>query len=256
MVSPAKAFPEGMQPLGKKVFSFACHPGLSCFTTCCRNVDMFLYPYDIIRLKRHLGISSTEFLGRYANIVSGQNPYFPALMMKMREDSERGCPFLGNEGCTVYENRPSACRMYPLERGVDRSPNRGRPEEFYFLTGHPYCKGHGERKEWQVKEWLRDQGLLYFNLMDDLWAEMDSLFRSNPFEGEGVAGPKAQLAFMICYNLDGFREYVEKHELLDQFRLEGSRKRDILQQDEELLKFGYDWLKFILTGAPTLRRRK
>jgi len=256
MISAPKEFPEGMHPLGKKSFCFSCHAGVSCFTSCCRNVDMFLYPYDILRLKRKLGISSGDFLRLYVNIGAGQNPYIPALMMRMEEDTGKSCPFLGEEGCLVYEDRPSACRMYPLERGVDRSPTRGRPEDFYFLTNHPYCKGHAEDKEWTVKEWLRDQQLLYYNLMDDLWATMDTLFRSNPFEGEGVAGPKAQLAFMVCYNIDAFREYVGKHGLLEKFRLEGSRRKDILRQDEELLKFGYDWLQFVLGGLPTLRPRK
>jgi len=256
MISDPKEFPEGMHPIGNKPFHFSCHPGVSCYTRCCRNVDMFLYPYDILRLKRKLGISSGDFLRLYVNIVAGQNPYFPALMMRMEEDTGNSCPFLGEEGCLVYEDRPSACRMYPLERGVDRNPTRGRPEDFYFLTNHPYCKGHAEDKEWTVKEWLRDQQLLYYNLMDDLWAVMDTLFGSNPFEGEGVAGPKAQLAFMVCYNIDAFREYVEKHGLLEQFRLEGSRRKDILRQDEELLKFGYDWLQLVLGGKPTLRPKK
>ncbi len=127
------------------------------------------------------------------------------------------------------------------------------PEEFYFLTNHPYCKGHQEQESWTTRDWLRNQGLLYYNLMDDLWAEIDTLFAGNPFEGEGVAGPRQQLAFMVCYNIDGFREYVAQHNLLDRFRLESGRKRDILAQDEELLKFGYDWLKFVLGGTSSLR---
>ena len=248
-----KEFPEGMEPLGRKSFSFRCHSGVSCYTRCCTNVDMYLYPYDIIRLKRQLGISSSEFLKQYSRLVQGQNPYFPALMMQMTEDAEKSCPFLAAAGCSVYDNRPASCRMYPLERAVDRTPQRGRPEEFYFVTRHPYCMGHKEDVSWSAKQWLRDQGLLYYNLMDDLWAEIDTLFASNPFEGEGVGGPRQQLAFMVCYNIDGFREYVSGHNLLDRFRLESGRKRDILAQDEELLKFGYEWLKFFLGATSTLR---
>jgi Fe-S-cluster containining protein len=256
MKSAAKQFPAGMEPLGTGSFTFACHPGMSCYTRCCRNVDMFLYPYDILLLKRHVKMHSAEFLQRHVVIVQGQNSYFPALMMKLTDDEGKRCPFLGENGCQAYENRPSSCRMYPLERAVDRSPDQGRPEEFYFLTNHPYCMGHRENKKWTVREWLRDQQLLYYNLMDDQWTEMDTLFASNPFAGEGVGGPKQQLAFMVCYNVDGFRQYIHQHQLLDRFKLEGSRKGDILRQDEELLKFGYDWLKFILAGIPTLRLRK
>lgn len=252
----AKQFPEGMVPLGTSVFRFACHSGVSCFTRCCRKLELFLYPYDILRLKKRLGIGSEEFLDTYAGVVQGANPYFPAVVMRMRDDADNTCPFLDPEkGCTVYEDRPSACRTYPLERAVDRNPERGAPQEYYFMTDHEYCKGHAEDKEWTVKEWLRDQQLIYYNAMDDLWAEMDTIFSQNPWRGEGVAGPKQLLAFMICYNLDRFRQYVNDHNLLKQFRLDKARKRAIDTDDEALLKFGYDWLKLLLTGQSTLLKK-
>lgn len=43
-------------------FRFDCHPGVSCFTRCCKDADMYLYPYDIIRMKNRFGISSDRFL--------------------------------------------------------------------------------------------------------------------------------------------------------------------------------------------------
>ena len=43
-------------------FEFRCHPGVSCFNLCCRNLNLFLNPYDVIRLKQNLGISSSEFI--------------------------------------------------------------------------------------------------------------------------------------------------------------------------------------------------
>jgi hypothetical protein len=52
-------------------FSFACHPGVSCFNCCCANINIFLSPYDVLRLKKRLGISSTEFLDRYAALPDG-----------------------------------------------------------------------------------------------------------------------------------------------------------------------------------------
>ncbi|MCB2181382.1 MAG: YkgJ family cysteine cluster protein [Desulfobulbaceae bacterium] len=252
--SQQKSFPEGMVPLGKSMFSFSCHPGVSCFMTCCRNVDMLLYPYDIIELKKSLGIRSDEFLEKYVQVVKGANPYFPSIMMKMSADN--ACPFLGDEGCTVYEHRPFSCRMYPLERGVDRTPQKGRAEEFYFLTNHEYCKGHGENEEWSVKEWLRNQKLLFHNAMADQWAEMDTLFAQNPWAGEGAAGPRQKLAFMVCYNIDGFRDYVKQHNLLADFKLPKNRIRSIETDDEALLSFGFDWLKLVLADMPTLKMRK
>ncbi len=251
-----KKFPEGMVPLGSSSFRFACHAGVSCYTQCCRKLDLFLYPYDVIRLKNRLAISSEAFLERYAGVVRGQNPFFPAVMLRMADNEEHTCPFLAEQGCTVYEDRPSACRTYPLERAVDRSPGRGGPQEFYFLTRHAYCKGHAEETEWTVKEWLRDQQIIYYNAMDDLWAEMDTLFGRNPWQGEGAGGPRQLLAFMACYNIDRFRQYVIDHNLLDRFRLEKSRRKLIERDDESLLKFGFDWLKLILFDIPTLKPKR
>jgi len=251
-VTLEKKFPEGMEPIGNATFRFACHPSVPCFTRCCRDLQLFIYPYDIICLKKKLGINSEEFLNRYCGVVQGANPFFPSIMLLMSENEEKTCPFLGDKGCTVYEVRPSACRTYPLERAVDRSPERGRPQEFYFMTHHPYCLGHNEQKEWTVKEWIRDQQLLYYNEMDTLWATMDSLFAKNPWQGEGAAGPRQLLAFMVCYNIDRFRQYVNDHNLLDRFRLDKSRRRLIETDDEALLQFGFDWLKYVLAGEQTL----
>src|SRR6056297_2305467 len=43
-------------------FAFSCYPGISCFNACCRDLNQFLMPYDIIRLKQDVGITSTRFL--------------------------------------------------------------------------------------------------------------------------------------------------------------------------------------------------
>lgn len=250
-INTDQVFPEGMVPLGNSVFQFDCHPGVSCFTRCCRNLELFLYPYDIIRLKKRLGIHSEDFLNKHVQVVRAQNPYFPAVQLRMLENEENTCPFLGASGCTVYEDRPSACRTYPLERAVARAAVGGRPNEYYFMTRHPYCLGHEEKREWTVKLWLRDQQIQYYNLMNDLWAEMDTLFAGNPWRGEGSAGPRQQLAFMVCYNLDRFRQYVSEHQLLTRFTLDKNRRRLIAKDDEELMRFGFDWLKFVLAWLPT-----
>ncbi|MDP2106621.1 MAG: YkgJ family cysteine cluster protein, partial [Desulfobulbaceae bacterium] len=151
-----KSFPEGMTPLGKTHFAFRCHPGVSCFTQCCRKLELFLYPYDIIRLKNNLGIDSETFLNTYAGVVAGSNLYFPSIILRMRDNEEHTCPFLGEGGvgCTVYPDRPSACRTYPLERAVDRSSRSGRPDEYYFMTNHDYCHGHEETQTQTVTDWL------------------------------------------------------------------------------------------------------
>ena len=255
MSNSEKKFPEGMVPLGQSEFQFACHPGVACFTFCCRNVDLILYPYDIICLKNALGIHSENCLRMYTIVETGDNPFFPTVKLKLTADDQKACPFLQENGCTVYNDRPSACRTYPLERAVDRSKSGGIATEYYFLTHHPYCLGHKEKKQWQVNSWVRNQRLVEYNVMNELWAEMDTVFRQNPWQGEGAAGEKQQLAFMVCYNIDGFRRFVEDNALLKQFKLDKDFKKRITREDNELLKFGWQWLKLVLTGKSYLVRR-
>ncbi len=252
----SKEFPEGMHPLGSEEFTFKCHPGVSCFTVCCKNVELDLYPYDIIRLKKRLAIDSETFMRAHTELKKGANPYFPTVILKLVSAGQvRQCPFLTEQGCTVYEDRPTACRTYPLERAVDRNVERGLPKEFYFLTNHDYCKGHFEAQQNSVKQWIRSQHLEQYNQMNDRWAEVDTLFSSNPWKGEGSGGPTQQLAFMVCYDIDRFKEFTKVQRLLDHYRLNREQKKRIAGDDTKLLKFGFEWLKDILGGRSELIKK-
>ncbi|MBV5316926.1 MAG: YkgJ family cysteine cluster protein [Desulfobulbaceae bacterium] len=238
--------------IDRKDFNFHCHSGVRCFLSCCRNVDMLLFPYDILRLKQKLKLQSSDFVHKYTMVCEGSHLHFPGLKLRLTEDTLPVCPFLAPHGCTVYEDRPSACRTYPLERGVEHV-GPGQPLKIhYFMTHHAYCMGHDEVRTYTLRQWERDQKLHDYNLFNDLWAELDAFFSTNPWAGEGKAGPYQQLAFMVCYNIDGFRAYVERHGLLNTFRLNKDERRRISNCDEQLLRFGFSWLEFILGGRKNL----
>jgi uncharacterized protein len=247
-----RLFPEGMVPLGDSCFNFHCHSNLQCFTLCCRNVDLILYPYDIIRLKRALHLDSATFLRKHTILVKGDNLYFPTLKLKLMEGETCACPFLVESGCSVYTDRPTACRTYPLERAVDRSQISGVSEDYYFMTNHSYCLGHSQSLSFSVKSWLRNQRLFEHNVMNDLWAAIDTIFASNPWKGEGAAGEMQQLAFLVCYNIDEFRKFVVDRQLLTKFQLQKEVRRRIHSDDAELLKFGFEWLKHIFKKPSAL----
>lgn len=252
MVSGSQYVPEGRTVVGREHFQFRCHTDVPCFTNCCRKLELYLYPYDVVRLKHALGLHSAEFMQKHTRLSAGSHSYFPAVMLNMADNKEGKCPFLSDSGCTVYRDRPYSCRMYPLERAVEKQPGK-QLTAHYFLTHHSYCKGHEEERKYTIREWERDQFLHEYNLMNDCWAEVDAFFATNPWQGEGAAGPRQQLAFMACYNTDDFREYVKHHRLLKSFRLEKDRRRRIERDDAELLRFGFDWLQFILGERPTLQ---
>jgi Fe-S-cluster containining protein len=251
-----KPVEEQRLPLGHgkdEHFTFSCHPGVSCFLHCCHKVTLYLFPYDIIRLKKALKLHSGEFLQRYVRVVEGSHPYFPSLVLTLAQQDDYPCPFLGREGCTVYRDRPSACRTYPLERGVEKTGAGAKLISHYSLVKHPYCKGHEEQRQYTVSEWERDQDLGEFNAMNELWAEMDAFFSTNPWMGEEKAGPRQQLAFMVSYNIDAFREYVSAHDLIRQFRLDRKQRRRIARDDSALLEFGFLWLRHALGKKTSLQ---
>jgi len=231
---------------------FECHPGTECFTRCCRDADMYLYPYDIIRLKSRLGLSSEKFLDRYTTTALRDNPYFPSVMLKMSDEEDKGCPFLSSDGCTVYEDRPFSCRAYPLERAVARGPDGNRPKEMYFIVRQPHCRGHEETRRWTLAEWLEDQQINEYNEINDRWVEIDTRLRENPWGAEGLENPKSKMAFMSCFNVDRLKTFIMESSFLERFDMEPEKIDYFMESDTELLKFGFDWVEFFLTGKGPL----
>jgi Fe-S-cluster containining protein len=233
----------------RDTIKFACHPGVSCFTRCCKDADMYLYPYDIVRMKNRLGIASGTFLEKYTFQAFRDNPFFPSLMLKMEDNAEKTCRFLTDKGCGIYEDRPFSCRAYPLERAVARGGENDKREELYFIVVHAYCLGHKESKTWSVGEWIENQQMELFNDMNDLWVDIDTIFRRNPWGPQGIESPALKMAFMACFNVDEFKSFIFQSSFLSRFKIPEKRIKKIYDSDMELLKFGFEWVKFFLTGS-------
>lgn len=231
-------------------FKFACHPGVSCFNNCCADVNIFLTPYDVIRLKNHLGISSQEFLDRHTIMPFDKNLSYPVLLLQMTEDEQKRCPFVAAAGCTVYEDRPWACRMYPLGLASPKEGNPDVPEEFHFLLKEAVCKGFQEDRTQTVIEWQDQQGINDYNTMGDEFKEITlHQFFQNP---EHLTPQKLEMFFMVCYNIDKFRSFVFGTSFLDKFEVSGELQQELKTDDVALLRFGYQWLRFALFGEKTI----
>ncbi len=114
-------------------FKFKCHPGIDCFNSCCRDVTILLTPVDVIRLRTAIGMSSMDFLEFYTHRLISRKSGLPAIALKMSEDETKKCPFVTEQGCSVYDSRPYSCRLYPLdtEEGV----------EYKFAVDETTCHG-------------------------------------------------------------------------------------------------------------------
>jgi Fe-S-cluster containining protein len=233
-------------------FHFGCHPGISCFNTCCTDVNIFLSPYDVLRLKTRLRISSTEFLDKYALLPVQADMKTPVVVLRMNDDEAKTCPFLGDSGCDVYADRPWPCRMYPLGLAASKDTSDGwRGERFYFLLKEEGCQGFGEAKEWTVREWLDDQGMDAY----DEWGEaFKELTLHNFFEDGGTLTPeRLEMFFTASYDLDKFRDFVFESTLLERFDVDEDFAEEMRHSDEALLRFSFLWLQFSLFGEKTMR---
>ncbi|MGD9134326.1 MAG: hypothetical protein PVF78_11800, partial [Desulfobacterales bacterium] len=67
------------------VIRFNCDEKLECYTRCCRDITIFLTPYDVLRMKNALQISSSDFLAKYTTTLIGDIG-LPVVALKMLED--------------------------------------------------------------------------------------------------------------------------------------------------------------------------
>lgn len=231
--------------LGDKTFEFACHSGVPCFTRCCHDADMYLYPYDILRLKQCLGMTSEAFLLQHTITAVRETPYFPNVMLKMSDREGRPCPFLSPRGCTVYRDRPYSCRAYPLEPAMHGSGDDRIDMDFYVVC-HSHCHGHHENRNWTAEQWMADQQMEAYNDINARWARIASRFRNNPFGPAGIDSPSMKMAFMASFNVDTFRRFVFDSSFLSRFDVPEERLEEARESDTELLLLGFDWIRHFL----------
>ncbi|MFC1520998.1 YkgJ family cysteine cluster protein [Elusimicrobiota bacterium] len=232
-------------------FTFECHKNVKCFNDCCADVNIFLTPYDIIRLKNALGMVAGDFLKKYTILPFDKNLKYPVVLLKMGDDEKKACPLVKKDGCSVYNDRPWPCRMYPLGLASPKDGGSELDKEFYFLLREGGCEGFNETKKWTVGEWLKDQGINEYSEMgkEFKYITLNKFF----YEGEGLTPKRAEMFFMACYDIDKFREFVFNSSFLDKFEIDEETKKKCETDDTELLKFAFKWLRFSLFGELTLK---
>lgn len=235
-----RKLPEHVRSIDRQSsFRFSCHPGVACFNECCHQLDLALSPYDVLRLKQALGLSSELFLDRYA-LVEEDDSSFPVVYLAMVDDGRASCPFVAEGGCTVYAERPAACRLYPVGRAA-QCRDDGCIDDMLVLLTENHCQGFADSSEHSIDTWLDDQGLSPYLAANDRYL----LLTSQLLDQVGSAQIKKGLdTFLFAlYNLDQFRQALISGEL-------GSAGLDVgyemIRHDEELLVIAAAWLLLTL----------
>jgi len=238
-------------------FKFRCYPGIKCFTKCCSNIDIMLTPYDVLRLKNRLDVSSAEFLDKYTVMRIDEKSSHPYAYLKM-EGEERVCPFLAGpeKGCSVYTDRPVSCRYYPVGQGTMKKKEGEEVvhEEFYFFVREQHCKGYEEAAEWTIQSWREDQDSAGYDEMNREWKEV--LMRRNLPGKAGLDEKKQMQFFMASYDLDRFRGFVFQSRFLDVFDVPEEEVRKMAVDEVALMKFAFRYIKFLMMMEETLKLKE
>jgi Fe-S-cluster containining protein len=228
---------------------FECHPGVSCFTACCHNIKIILTPYDILILRKRLNMPAHEFITLYTEPTYLEKTDMPGVQIKLTGE-KNGCPFVTPEGCTVYTDRPSACRYYPVgmadfhEAGTDNAAE----EKFFFLVKEPHCMGHEEPKHWKIREWRADQGIDLRDEMNKEWLRL--VMRRKSFGLQATLSDAAKrMFFMASTDLDAFRKFVFESSFLETYEVDADTVARIKADDVELMLFSFRYLANTLFGA-------
>lgn len=239
------------------IFSFACHPGVSCFNKCCHEIDVILTPVDILKMKTALNIRSDEFLKKYTTLQTLKDTGIPLVKLLMRENSNGACIFLdGSKGCSIYQNRPQVCRSYPLGLGTldprhEKLQTEGQSPEARFMIQEDMCKGHLEPKTWTLKKWMEDQGTVVMEEGNKPWMEIVAKLKAMKINDK--QNHEISLFIMASYDLDTFRQFVFESSFLERFEVDINTVKSIRSEQESLLKFGMEWLLFALFNEGTIR---
>lgn len=193
-----------VSPLDKhQTFCFTCSPQVTCFNACCRNLNQVLTPYDVLRLKQFMEISSGDFLSRYTEESTGPGTGLPVVSLRFSDSDDLACPFVTDAGCRVYPARPASCRTYPLARGVSRNRHTGRLTEHWALIREPHCLGFKNGQRQAVDQWVDDQQLFTYNRMNDKMLALISC--KNRFRPGPLMPAERRRIHTALYDLDAFR---------------------------------------------------
>lgn len=241
------------RPVAQSKIRFRCHKDIACFTRCCADLDLVLTPYDIVRMKNRLGIPSDAFLDLYTEANWNRHPRFPMINLKMDVDRNRKCPFVTPEGCTIYGDRPGACRIYPIGRAALKLDREEQTREKFFIVDEEHCLGFREEREWTLEEWMASEGVDQYNAMNDQWLEI--IASQKRLGKKEDISRKIQMFYMASYNLDVFRRLIFETRFSSIFQLEAEKKERLATDDVSLMQFAFDWLRFSLFGEKTIEMK-
>jgi Fe-S-cluster containining protein len=196
-----------------------------------------------MRMRRSLWLPSDDFLRKFTVAILGDDG-IPLVVLKMKEDEDKTCPFVGAEGCTIYQDRPWSCRMYPV------FPTSHEEMEF-LIEEKLSCHGFRGKKTSTVRQWKKDQDIAKFDEMNEAYKKitLHDYFQN----GNKLDPGMSKLMYNTCYDLDAFKRFIFGSRFFDIYDVDVETIEAIRKDEEELLKFAYRWVEFSVFSGGNLK---
>ncbi|HET9653068.1 MAG TPA: YkgJ family cysteine cluster protein [Usitatibacter sp.] len=250
--APSPVVPETFG--GDREIRFRCHRGVSCWNACCSSIDIALTPYDVVRLKNRLAMDSGAFLREYTVPYEMEKDGIAGVKLKPVEGGT-ACRFMRPEGCSVYADRPTACRYYPVALLSMHKQGEAGERDSYALVKEPHCRGHDESRAVTVDVYRREQGVEAYDDLARGWRQL-VLKKKSLGPAAGKPSPRSlELFFMACYDLDRFRAFVRDGGFRDLHDVSDAQMARLEADDHELLEFAFRFLKQAMFGEMTIPLR-
>jgi len=168
-------------------FKFDCQKTAHC----CENMEIFLNPFDILKISKKLDNTTTQIIDKYIIFLENtENGLYRPIIKSAR----RGlCIFNIDKLCSIHNSRPLSCRLFPLAR-INKE---------YILQDVDFCKGLKENIANRLLDYIKeDSGIDYLSMADLFHEKYEKLKNLNT----GLLNDKYynNLLNVLLYDFDYF----------------------------------------------------
>ncbi len=138
--------------------------------SCCKNRSeaILITGVDIFYASKELGISILDFMDRYTVRYIGGISRLPVAVLREKINGE--CSLMENNKCSIQNNKPGACAIYPLGRMQEYNG------EFVYFTQPNSCPGCLSKKRQTVRDWLQKHNMISKEAEVKAWNKLVLMF--------------------------------------------------------------------------------
>lgn len=130
-----------------ETFRFKCR---ACGKCCKNRNDVILTSHDLFRMAKELKKGIRDVIQTYCHSYIGSDSSIVIVTIQGVGANET-CPFLSGKRCSLHNQKPSRCALFPLGRVYDIRDGRVR----YFLQN---VRCGSTNKAWLLEKWIENFG--------------------------------------------------------------------------------------------------